>query len=128
MHSANQLPDLDTSSIDTSPAIAPTVDTSPLSQYKTYIIATMPISTPKQHGLRHLLDRSGWPTVWQSLDKIADCADGRNWAWEAVDNELLRVLYEVFEMPWQVMAEYVFVDMRASQCEGRYKSVVKEAE
>ncbi|KAH5299675.1 hypothetical protein HBI12_197020 [Parastagonospora nodorum] len=51
-----------------------------------------------------------------SSDNIRDGTNRRTWDWEDDDDELLQVFRIEFGLSWDVIAEFLFIGMRPSQC------------
>jgi len=104
------------------PRSAPFTDDSLLDQYKTYILDTMPVTLKVRNAMEKFMALGTWPTVWQSLRMIEGCKVGRNWEWDDAMDILLYHLRIDFNLPWTVLAEYLFIGMRPKQCERRYEA------
>jgi len=97
-----------------------------LEKYKTYVLGQLPQFEHGPEDLREHLDREGWPTAWESLQKIEACKDGLNWTWGEADNHLLYKLTKRWEISSKVMAGFFFIGMRPKQCEIQFKKIEDE--
>lgn len=93
---------------------------------KTYVLGQLPQFEHGPEDLREHLDREGWPTAWESLQKIEACKDGLNWTWGEADNHLLYKLTKRWEISSKVMAGFFFIGMRPKQCEIQFKKIEDE--
>ncbi|KAH3908110.1 hypothetical protein HBI56_192510 [Parastagonospora nodorum] len=95
-----------------------------LRQYKDYIVSIMPLSDVEKIEIRKLLTKNRI-TPLESLGTIRDCQHGRSWEWdEGNDDHMLKVIREQYKMDWTVLADFLFIGKRASQCKARYMRVL----
>jgi len=93
-------------------------------KYKDYIVSIMPLSDAEKIDLRLMLTKNRI-TPLVSLDTIRNCQNGLNWQWdEGNDGHMLKMIREQYNMDWKVLADFLFIGMRASQCKARYMRVL----
>ncbi|KAI4700233.1 hypothetical protein J4E81_004271 [Alternaria sp. BMP 2799] len=97
-----------------------------LKRYREFVLSKLLLSDKDQNQVRGLLNKYGWPTVWQSLDSIVGCGDGPTWTWQDVDNDLLVRLGDEKLLKMDKIAEYMFIGMRVSQCRDQYNALTTE--
>lgn len=95
-----------------------------LKQYKDYIVSIMPLDDAEKINLRLLLTKNRI-TPLESLNTIRNCQNGWNWEWdEDNDNHMLKMIREQYNIDWKILADFLFIGMRASQCKARYMRVL----